>query len=352
MRDRWLFGRKTDAFTLQWHLTNACEAHCRHCYDRSDRGALSIDEARRVLADLVRFAARHRARPHACLTGGNPFLFPGFIALYEAIAAAGVPVSILGNPAPESFLSRLFAIARPAYYQLSLEGLEEHDDAIRGRGHFRRTLECLAALRALRVKACVMLTLTRANLDQVFPLAEQLAGRADRLTFNRLTCFGEGATLEPPTADEYEDFLVRYTKAARTNRILWFKDGLFNILRERHGRPLTRGCTGYGCGAAFNFLALLPDGEVHACRKIPSPLGNVRRESLDAIWSSPAARRWREGSRACRGCPLRKACGGCPAVTGGLGGDPLVDRDPHCFRDRTAGERSTSGSERAARSAP
>ena len=29
------------------------------------------------------------------------------------------------------------------------------------------------------------------------------------------------------------------------------------------------GCTGFGCGAAFNFMAVLPDGEVHACRKVP-----------------------------------------------------------------------------------
>ena len=34
IRDRWFFGRATRSFTLQWHLTNACPFHCRHCYDR------------------------------------------------------------------------------------------------------------------------------------------------------------------------------------------------------------------------------------------------------------------------------------------------------------------------------
>lgn len=51
------------------------------------------------------------------------------------------------------------------------------------------------------------------------------------------------------------------------------KDNLFNLVLAEGGEAPFGGCTGNGCGAAFNFVTLLSDGEVHACRKFPSPLG-------------------------------------------------------------------------------
>jgi radical SAM protein with 4Fe4S-binding SPASM domain len=119
--------------------------------------------------------------------------------------------------------------------------------------------------------------------------------------------------------------------ASRDNPHLRFKDGLFNIMRLHFGRPHTRGCTGFGCGAAFSFVAVLPDGQAHACRKFPSPIGNLLQASLAEIYASPAARRYRRGSKACRFCRLRNSCGGCLAVTQGAGLPALEARDPHCF---------------------
>jgi hypothetical protein len=71
---------------------------------------------------------------------------------------------------------------------------------------------------------------------------------------------GEGAEMDLPSREEYVSFLKDYIVASRSNPILGFKDNLFNIFRHHYGRPLLRGCTGFGCGAAFNFVALLPDG--------------------------------------------------------------------------------------------
>jgi len=48
-----------------------------------------------------------------------------------------------------------------------------------------------------------MLTLTRANLDQVLPLTEILQGRVDLFTFNRLALVGEGASLYSVEPEKY-----------------------------------------------------------------------------------------------------------------------------------------------------
>jgi len=321
----------SQGFTLQWHITQACDLHCLHCYDRSSRTAIPFDKAVTVLDDMLLFCRRRNVSGHVTFTGGNPLMHPRFIDLYREASERGFTLSILGNPATREELESILAVETPTNYQVSLEGLEEENDRIRGEGHFRRVMEFLPLLRELGIPSMVMLTLTERNIDEVIPLARKLEGVVDSFFFNRLAAVGEGASLALPGKEKYAAFLKEYLTLAEGSPIAGIKDNLFNIHLEGKGRDLFGGCTGFGCGAAFNFLSLLAEGEAHACRKFPSPVGNVLEEGLEGVYESEAARRFREGCAACRTCRLRPVCGGCLAVAYGQGLDPLTARDPHCF---------------------
>lgn len=321
-----------EVFTLQWHLTQSCDLSCKHCYDRSQRAAFPFERAITLMQELRDFCWTRFVQPQVSFSGGNPLLHPDFYRIYQTAADHGLMTAILGNAASREQIEKLLAIQRPVYYQVSLEGLEAHNDEIRGEGNFRRTIDFLQMLTEMGVPNMVMLTLTKANLDQVIPLAETLEGITGGLTFNRLALFGEGAQLALPTREEYKNFLERYVAALPTHPVLALKDSLLNSIFEDKEQQLFGGCAGYGCGAAFNFVAILSDGEVHACRKFPSPIGNILTQSLEEIYSSPAAARYRDGSTACSGCKLKPVCGGCLAVTASFGHDPLTSKDPYCFR--------------------
>ena len=320
-------------FTLQWHITQKCDLHCRHCYDRSDRSPLPLSEGFRILDDLHDFCRAHFVKGQVSFSGGNPLLYPHFTALYQAAVDRGLQVAILGNPTDSKTLEKLAAIQTPVFYQISLEGLREHNDYMRGSGHFLRSLEFLDRLKAAGIFSMVMLTLTRANLDQVLPLTEVLRERVDLFTFNRLAMVGEGADLYSVEPEKYREFLPQYLAAAEKSSFIALKDNLFNIVKQEQNQPWFGGCAGYGCGAAFNFMALLPDGEVHACRKLPSLLGNIFDDNLNTIYHSEIAGRYRQGSKACRDCAIRPVCGGCPAVVYGFGLDVFTDKDPYCFME-------------------
>lgn len=320
-----------EVFTLQWHLTQECDLHCRHCYDRSARGAFPFERALTLLDELREFCLSRFIRGQVSLSGGNPLLYPRFLDLYRAAAERDLMIAILGNASDRTMLEQIIAIRMPVYFQVSLEGQEPHNDEIRGAGNFRRTVEFLRLLTELGVPNMVMLTLTRRNMDQVIPLAEVLEGVTGGLAFNRLALFGEGAALELPTPEEYRRFLDRYATACEKHPVLRLKDSLLNIVFEREGSGLFGGCAGYGCGAAFNFVSVLSDGEVHACRKFPSPIGSILTASLESIYDSPVAERYRRGSSGCSGCSLNAVCRGCPAVTASFGLDPFTEKDPFCF---------------------
>jgi radical SAM protein with 4Fe4S-binding SPASM domain len=112
------------------------------------------------------------------------------------------------------------------------------------------------------------------------------------------------------------------------------KDNLINIVKLQKGEELFGGCAGFGCGSAFNFVALLPNGEIHACRKFPSPIGNINRQSLAEIYDSATAHKYRLGPDECRGCKIRHVCGGCLAVIASQGRDIGKDRDLCCFMEQ------------------
>jgi len=344
IRQGWIRGRKTRHFTLQWHLTNACRFYCRHCYDRTDRQMLSLKKALEVISDLEHFCKLYRVKPHITFTGGDPLQYSHFWQLYQIAAENQIPVSILGNPISKEVIRQLMAIHPPVSYQVSLEGLRQYNDHIRQEGHFDEVMMFLAQARQAGMQTHVMLTLNSDNIDQVIPLADQLRGLTSRFLFNRLSQVGQAAEMDMPCKEKYAEFLGDYLGACRTNPVLGCKDNLFNIFRHHFRRPYFHGCTGYGCGAAFNFVALLPDGEVHACRKYPSLIGSVLTSTLHEIYHSAAAKEYRIGSQACLKCPIRNHCGGCPAVVYGTGMNPLKDRDPYCFiSDKTIFRQSECG---------
>jgi len=77
-------------FTLQWHVTQVCDLHCRHCYDRSDRKDMELSQGIRVLDDLYDFCRTHHVFTQVTFTGGNPLLYPHFNTLYQGRQIVGL----------------------------------------------------------------------------------------------------------------------------------------------------------------------------------------------------------------------------------------------------------------------
>lgn len=319
-------------FHLQWHITNACDLHCRHCYDRSKRSSMTEHQAIRALDELELFCKKHWVVGSISFTGGNPFLYPGFFELYQETSRRNFPVDILGNPVPRDQIEKLYAIHPPRQYQVSLEGRRRHNDSIRGPGNYDRVLSFLKILKAMAIPSAVMLTLTDQNLAEVLPLAHILEHRTDTFTFSRLSRTGEGAALELPSQQRFHAFLKRFNAYSEKSRIVSYKENLLSLVRYQGGQTLACGCTGYGCAIAFDGVALLPDGEVHGCRKFPSLIGNLWNQSLEDIYFSKMAVSYRRGMHACDGCPIHHVCGGC-AASAQIPSSGFSDAmDPFCWR--------------------
>ena len=89
-----------------------------------------------------------------------------------------------------------------------------------------------------------------------------------------------------------------------------------------------------GCHCGTGHMTVLPTGDVYACRRMESKVGNVAENSLEELFFSPQmeAKRDFKKFKKCSKCELFGWCRGCPAVTYGYTGD-MYEADPQCWKE-------------------
>ncbi len=104
---------------------------------------------------LERFCRRQNVLGQVTFTGGYPLLYYRFLDLYKAACGRGFIIGLLANPTDEDVLDNIKSIQVPEFFQVSLEGLADRNDNIRGMNHFERTLEFLTLLAQKQIYSIV-----------------------------------------------------------------------------------------------------------------------------------------------------------------------------------------------------
>ncbi|MBI5625035.1 MAG: radical SAM protein [Elusimicrobia bacterium] len=326
--------RSGEPFFLQWHITDRCNLSCGHCYRQGAKTEPSLADLRAVwenLLDLRRSMPQDKARVQ--LAGGEPMLSPHLFTVLDWAAEAGLQARMLSNG---TLIDRKAAGELKAHacsiVQLSLEGMEDAHDAVRGEGTFEKVLEAARCLREAGVGVTFAVTLTKASaadLAGILALAERFA---DRLGFHRLVPCGSGkamkdSMLSPAELKKSFD-LIHGFKAEHPKLDIPLRDPLW----KPFFRCAEQGREADGCSAGYCGICVDADAAVYACRRMPIPLGSALKTPLAELWESPEMEALRDRDRLkgwCGRCPLRWRCGGCRAIGWALTDDPMAE-DPQC----------------------
>ena len=157
--------------TFQWHITDVCNYRCKHCYQDaySDIGLPYhlmigiLDKMEIFVSQLsVKFG---KVKGHINFTGGEPFLQSDFIPLIEEVSRRNIfSFAILSNGflLPDNELIRLVA-SKPSFIQISLDGDEEMNDSIRGKGSFKDVIHALKKYNKLKIPVLISFTANAKN---------------------------------------------------------------------------------------------------------------------------------------------------------------------------------------------
>jgi MoaA/NifB/PqqE/SkfB family radical SAM enzyme len=155
---------------LQVHATRQCNLSCAHCYSLSspsERDALSPELVCRLIED-----AAHLGFNVVSLSGGEPLVYAGLDEVIATAAACNARVNLVSNgilvcsPRYERHAGRFSVVA------LSLDGMPERHNAIRGSAKsFEQVKAAAATLREQRQPFGIIHTLCSESMDEIEEIA-------------------------------------------------------------------------------------------------------------------------------------------------------------------------------------
>ena len=313
--------------TLQWHITHRCNLRCAHCY-QTEYAAFSSPEAlKRTADDYVSLLQSTGRTGFVNVTGGEPLTHPALFGLLGDLKARGIPFGLLTNGTligrREARQLRMLGVD---YVQVSLDGMEKTHDRIRGEGSFLRAADGLSFLLAEGIDATVAFTAQSENRGELPKLARFCRDvGVKKIWFDRVVipadADGAGLALSQEEAQRLMKTGARLSKSCPVScqRALQFL--------------YARGQSPYRCTAGESQLAILADGTVLPCRRLPLPLGRLPQDTLTQIWrDSPVLKALAAHSapEGCLGCPHAETCGGgAKCIAMAKTGDWRVP-DPDC----------------------
>ena len=243
-----------------FHVTDRCNLTCSHCLVSSGP-KVGSEMAAREIALLARQAWGLGARIFA-LTGGEPCGHPQIRGIVDGLLAlGGTNVVILTNGTLLNLMGE--ALRRwprdRLHLQISLDGMPETHDRIRGPGAFGRLLAGLEWLRKNDIPFTLSSCVLGSNFHELAGVV-RLAGEAGARNVHFLWGFGRGRARgsEPPAAEALFDCLKSACLQAEALGVSI--DNIETLKAQAFAPPGTR----YdGSTAGWESLAVGPDGKVY-----------------------------------------------------------------------------------------
>jgi radical SAM protein with 4Fe4S-binding SPASM domain len=241
---------------LEFQITDRCNLRCRHCYiGEGLHQDLSFPRIKKALKEFEEIQGLR-----LLLSGGEPLLHPNFWEINGILRDYAFRSVLLSNG---TLISREIAKRLQVHeVQISLDGMKEGHEAIRGQGTFEKAVSAIHFLQEAKIRVSIATMIHRKNLKEFDALASLIHTKN----------IGEW-NIDQPCFDgrlkENQDLLVPPSEAGRFLQY-GFGGGLHNS-----GKNMT-------CGA--HLCAILPNGKVAKCGLFSAePVGSID-EGLRICW--------------------------------------------------------------------
>jgi len=333
---------------LVWMCTRAEEG--RYTYSlgsgRVSPDELNTDEAKRMLDMATDFGAEY-----LFITGGEPFLRKDIFELIEYASALGLKLYIKTNGwaiSDKREIARNLA-SHNCKVIISIAGLEEVDDMLRGGKAYKRSIDAALACSEQGILYSLSVINTKYvvhKINELVNLAVELGSKGFSLAclIPQPICAHEQRTklvpLEPSPAEHERELNEIYllSKELKDKITLTPYDIFYNRIRQTRepNLVLSNRCCLRTDLEENDWLEVQDDGKAYVCGPLSLAFGDVRKDSFDTIMSrireSEVVRKLADPTNLkgkCGICEFNIICGGCRA-SAYIYSDDMFAEDPHC----------------------
>lgn len=331
-------GKTKELSLIYFRITPMCNLRCVMCGQRGDKGVLKGDyalEESKKLVSLERYKELvdeiAPKKPIFYMWGGEPFMYPDFMDLAEYITSKKLFLSVNTNG---TFLAKnADRIVRNKWHAIfvSLDGFEDVNDRIRGKGSYRRVVEGFQAINEAKKKynthfpyMGIVSTVNNMNYEYLDQLA--LAAKDFGLAWHivNLGTYSNDNIVARQTAfmKEHLDTDIKCLEAYNTGYNEGidgekFKDILKKVHAIDNGYPIItvpainpdKIGDYYGnleevvrkeCPVPWSQANIDYNGDVHFCADYPDyVLGNIKDAKFFDIYNNERAQKFRNELKAC-----------------------------------------------------
>jgi len=266
---------------LELQITDRCNLQCRHCYiGEGFHQDLSVKQIQKVLEEFEEIQGLR-----LLLSGGEPLLHPHFWEINDVLRNHAFRSFLLSNG---TLITKEGAKRLHVHeVQISLDGMKEGHESLRGKGTFEKTIMAIDYLQEANLRVSVATMIHRRNL----------------LEFDQLA-----SLLQSKNIEEWNVDVPCVEGRLKTNQDFWISPSeTSRFLSYGYGGGFHGSTNNSTCGA--HLCAIIPNGAVCKCGLFSQePVGSIE-EGLRTCW----ARIPRIGLKdlTCK-CPVLEECrGGC-----------------------------------------
>lgn len=284
---------------IEFEITNKCNMNCVHCAvgakNTSKENELTTEQIKDIfeqMKEMKIFAVT--------LTGGEPFIRPDIFELLHYADNLGIRVHILTNGLLINE-NNIELIPQNVKIQLSIDGLGEVYDGIRGVGNFDKLEKVISLLKKHNRAFSGCFVYSNKNKENLDATMEYCLKNNIRLKINTLLPFGRAyenlGYLDPELDSDAERLFSNRKIKIQAYRERYAK-------KFPHGRPLN--IFDYfeifqksfqACDAGRTDLWITSTGIVYPCPNLAAieqlPLGSLSESSLSEIWNNKNSEEFR-----------------------------------------------------------
>lgn len=318
-----LMQERNQIYSTTFELTYSCNEKCVHCYasypeENVSHNVLELDKCKKIIDELYEMKCLH-----IIFTGGDPFMFKGFIELFKYARNKNFVCDIYTNGQAIANNSKILDEIVPLFpraFYISLYGStsEVHDGITCVAGSFEKTLKTIKLLHKDNISVVLNVMIMKNNYHQI----KEIIGLAKKLGVEyrvglSIINKNNGDTTPMNYFIDDKNIIKQIIDIVDSN--IYSMDISTDSKRDSQ----------FICGAGTTALCVSPDGEVYPCVSLKTSLGSVFDSSIKEIWEGKkrkdlvSALIW-SNTKKCNNCNLLSECPHCVGISKAESGDALA----------------------------
>ena len=281
---------------LQWKVTNKCNLKCAHCYlGELTNKELSAEELMKIATKIANSNIME-----VTITGGEALLVKSLPDIVKLLIDSEISVNIFTNAVLlDKFEKELsekmgYSPTSKLNFFISVDGLEETHNIIRGNGTFEKTMNNIKLVVSKGYKVTTNTVLSMINHLDVPALYEYLNNiGVYKIQISNLIASGNASKDMLLTKELKDEFLVNLkavlARMDNGRKLLYAEmpdDGYQSdvYLVDKDNKTYLQK-EDWKCSAGIGKATIVYNGEVYCCPFMKTlPLGNLVKKELHEVW--------------------------------------------------------------------